>query len=594
MLRGGFFLIRVTSHRKQKCHGIISEAGVLIVQSIYRKSIIGICLIILSAAWNSPAFGGNDSEVFFDQKTKMQIIRGVFNRTLVIMPQLNKLNFGFGRYRGIEYIYEKTISKIFFQDKKLNAKIIDVSIEESEITLELFHPILGTGTVNFSFSADLIQQTTHQDIQKILLESLGDENHRYVVLDRANKLYHLWSCNHFADPSREARMKLEDADQQGYLPSKVCFKKIVYLPELSIEKSIEAEWAIRLHRYESIEKKSEKQIRLSSAGEKILKNWPFQLQGYNYAFYLVESGEINAFAIPTGKMIITTALFDSLDKDDELDALLVFGIATIEQRHSLKNYYACAEDQEYTDAMKKLTTVAGALGGPAGGGISGALSLALPGESCNPQSLISYQYDYVQQADAMVALYFDIHKNDRLEAVSLIKKLQFSELTVKLHPDLRMHHPQKISDDTRIRRMQDIKFKYFNANNHFVLKRSGKPPVQLNLKYHQLFKKENKVHLYLDQKALVQVEQTKDGKTVIWLSVTDKNGVHRFENQADLLTEDVWGVHLTFSASSRKENKFLQDPEKIVLTVGPARGPNDKLSDQPAKDYTFVPGTIEW
>ena len=524
----------------------------------------------------------------------MQITSGVLNKKLVIMPQLNKLNFGFGRYGGIEYFYEKTISKIFFQNKKLNTEIIDVSIEESEIALELSHPILGTGIVNFSFSTDLIQQTTHKDIQKILLGTLGDENHQYVVLDPANKLYHLWSCNHFVDPSREARMKREDADQQGYMPSNICFKKMVYLPELFIEKAIEAEWAMRLHNYESIEKKSEKQMRLSSTGEKILRNWPFQLQGYNYAFHLAESSEINAFAIPTGKIIITTALFDSLDKNDELEALLVFAVAAIEQRHSLKNYYVCMEDQEYTEAMKKLATLAGALGGPAGGGISGALSLALPGESCNPQSLISYQYDYVQQADAMVALYFDIQKKDRQAAVSLIKKLQFSELTVKLHPDRRMQQPQKISDYTRIGRLQDLQFKLFSENDHFVLKRSGKPPVQLNLKYHQIYKKENKLHIYLDQKALLQMEQTKDGKTAIWLSVTDKTGEHRFKHEEDLLTEDVWGAHLTFSASSRKTKKLLQDPQKIVLTVGPARGPSDRLNDQPPKYYNFVPGTIEW
>jgi hypothetical protein len=564
------------------------------VERIYQKSIIWICLIILSAIWNSPALGMNSTEVFFDQKSKRQIRSGVLNKELVIMPQLNKLNFGFGRYRGIEYYYEKTVSKIFFQDKKLNAEIIDVRIDESEITLELSHPILGTGTVNFSFSADLIQQTTQQDIQKILLETLGDENHQYVVLDPADKLYHLWSCNHFADPGREARMKLEDAEQQGYLPSKFCFKKMFYLPELSIEKAIEAEWLMRLRNYEPIEKKSEKQTHLSSVGEKVLKNWPFQLLGYNYAFYLINSSEINAFAIPTGKIIITTALFDSLAKDDELTALLVFAIANIEQRYSLKNYYNCVQDQEYTDAMKKLTTVAGALGGPAGGGIAGALNLTLPDESCSPQSLIGYPYDYVQQADAMVALYFDIHKKGRQAAVSLIKKLRFSELTAKLHPDLRIHQPQQISDNTRISRMQNIKFKNFNENNHFILKRSGKPPVQLNLKYQHIFKNENIVHIYLDQKDLVQLAQTKDDKTDIWLSITDKSGVHRFKHQNDLLTEDVWGAHLTFNASNHEKNKFLQDPEKIVLTVGSNTGPNDRLSDQPAKIYLFVPGTIEW
>ena len=552
------------------------------------------CLIILSAALNSPAFGKNRSAGFFDQESRRQITRGMLNQKLLVMPQLNKLNFGFGRYKGTEFIYEKTISKIFFQDKALNAEIVDVSIEETEITLELFHPILGAGSINFSFNADLIQQTSPEDIQKILLETLGDENHQYVVLEPENKLYHLWSCNHFADPGREARMKPEDADRQGYRPSNICFKKIVYLPELSIEKAIEAEWTIRLQNFESTEKKSENQNRLSSAGEAVLKNWPFRLQGYHYEFYLAQSGDIDAFAIPTGKIIITTALFDSLDKKDELDALLVFAIATIEQRHSLKNYYVCMEDQEYTDAMKKLAAVAGALSGPAGGGISGAISMALPGESCNPQSLTSYQYDYVQQADAMVALYFDIHHKERRKAVSLIRKLQFSELAAKLHPDVRMHHPQKISDNTRIRRVQDIKFKYFNEDAHFVLKRSGKPPVQLNLKYQQTFKNKSTLHIYLGEKDLAQVQQTKDGKTVIGLSVTDKSGVHSFAHQEDLLTEDVWGVHLAFRASKRHKNDLLQNPQKIVLTVGPARGPNDRVSEQPVYDYTFVPGKIEW
>jgi hypothetical protein len=587
------FYIHKSRYGKHGC-ALSTEAGVEIVQIIYQKNYLWICLIILSAIWNSAALGRDGSDVFFDKKSKNQIISGVLNKELAIMPQLNKLNFGFGRYRGIEYYYEKTISKIFFQDKKLNVTIIDVSIEESEITLELSHPILGTGTVNFSFSDKLLQQTTPQDIQKILLETLGDENHQYVVLDPASKLYHLWSCNHFADPSREARMKREDADQQGYRPSGFCFQKVAYLPELFVEKAIEAKWAMRLRNYGSIEKESEKQTHLSALGEKVLKNWPFKLLGYNYAFYLSSSSKINAFAIPTGKIIITTALFDSLDKDDELEALLVYAIANIEQRQSLKNYHDCLKGQEYTNAMKKLAAVVGALTGPAGGGISGALNLALPGESCSPQSLIGYQSDYVQPADSMVALYFDIHKKERQEVVSLIKKLQFSELTVKLHPDLRLQDPAKIPDNTRIRRVENIKFKYFNEGNHFVLNRSGKPPVQLNLKYHQIFKKENNVHIYLDEKALLQLDQIKNGKMVMWLSITDKTGVHRFAHQKDLLTEDVWGAHLTFSASTAKKKKFLQDTEKIVLTVGPTRGSNDRLNDQPLNDYTFVPGTIEW
>ena len=142
------------------------------------------------------------------------------------MPQLNKLNFGFGRYKHFEFYYEKSFSKLFFQDQKLKAKIVDVSIDDAEITIELSHPIQGTGSVKFSFSDKLLKQTTAQQIQQIVLQTLGDENHQYVVLDPDSKLYHLWSCNYFTDPQELARMKRADAEAQGYRPSQICFKKV--------------------------------------------------------------------------------------------------------------------------------------------------------------------------------------------------------------------------------------------------------------------------------------------------------------------------------------------------------------------------------
>ena len=563
------------------------------MKRLYQKSVVCVYLILLVTAWNPAAFGRNSGDVIFDQKSKDRIINAVLKKELALMPQLNKLIFGFGRYRGIDYYYEKTVSRIFFQDEILTAKVIDVSIEGLQIALTLSHPVFGTGTVKFSFSENLLKQTTDEDIQKILLESLGDENHQYVFLDPAGGLYHLWSCNHFSNPSQQPRMKREDADQKGYRPSGFCFKKVLYLPDLSVEKAIEAEWSMRLSSYESVETESERQIHLSAVGEKVLRNWPLKLLGYDYTFRLAKSSEINAFPIPTGKIIITTALLDSLDNDNELEALLAYAIAHIEQRHSLKKYYSCMEDEAYSDAMKKLATVAGVLAGPAGGGISGALSLAIPEESCNPQSLIGFPNNYIQQADSMVALYFDVHGITRKGIVSLIKKLQFSELAVKLHPDLSLPNPQDLPDPTRIERVQNIKFKYFRKGNVFELKRNGKPPLQLKLEYHQIFKDENRVLIYLDDKALLPLALIKKDKATVQLSITDKVGVHTFKLEKDLMTEDVWSAFLIFSDLNGNTKTFLQDAEKIILTVYPVRGPNDKLSDQPLEKYRFVPGAVE-
>ena len=312
------------------------------MQKQYQKPFFWICLLTLCIVWQSPVSAKSDT--WFDANSKAKIKKTVLNKDLLIMPQLNKLNFGFARHKDIEYFYEKTVSKIFFQDRKLEARVIDVIIEDPNITLELSHSMLGTGIIKFSLTEELLEQTTAEGIQKILLETLADENHQYVVLDAQSKLYHLWSCNHSSDPKLAARMRREDAETQGYRASGFCFKKMLYIPQFSVEKSLEREWTMRLRDYEPIEKDSKKQVLLTEAGQKVLENWPQKRVGYDYAFYLSDSRRIGAFAIPTGKIIVTTALFDSLANSDELEALLVYAMAHIEQRHSLKEYYSCLQD----------------------------------------------------------------------------------------------------------------------------------------------------------------------------------------------------------------------------------------------------------
>jgi hypothetical protein len=571
---------------------------------VYQKAFFWICLIALCIAWNSPLSGQTGAA--FDAKSKKTIINGVLKKNLLIRPQLNKLNFGFGRQKGIEYLYQKTVSKIFFQDKKLEARVIDVIIESSDITLELSHPVLGTGTIKFFFSKELLEQTSVEGIQKILLETLGDENHQYVFSDPQSKLYHLWSCNHLPDLSLSARMRREDAEAQGYRASRFCFIKVPYIPNISVEKALEREWAMRLRIYETIEKSSKKQALLTEVGKKVIQNWPHKRIGYDYAFYLSDSNRIDAFAVPTGKIIITTALFDSLADPDELEALLVYAIAHIEQRHSLKEYYGCLEDEKYANAMKKLAAAASSLAGPAGGVVSGALDAALPEASCNPQSLGGYQNEYVQEADSMAAFYFDARGKDKGAIVSLLKKLQFSDLSEKLHPDLSLTRPIEISYRDRIKRVQNTRFMYFNKGRNFILKRKGKPPVQLDLISQRSYKNENKLLVYVDEKNLLPLNQNANDEMITSLSVKDKDGKHRFELNEQFLTEDVWGAHLTFDASDPQTQKFLQDIEKVVLSVAPTKAPPDREStdpddklikrsyDQARRNYTFVPGAIVW
>ena len=575
---------------------------------LYLKPFWGICLLILCIAWHAPVSAQRDT--WFNASSKEIIKKTVSNKTLVILPQLNKLNFGFGRHKGVEYFYEKTVSKIFFQDRKLSARVIDVIIEDLDITLELSHAVLGTGTIKFFFSEELVAQTTAGGMQMILLETLGDENHQYVVLDPQSKLYHLWSCNYSSDPNLAARMKREDAEEQGYRASEFCFKKMLYIPQFSVEKALEREWAMRLRDYEPIKNGSSKHAQLKNMGQKVLRNWPLKLIGYDYAFYLSDSRRIDAFAIPTGKIIVTNALFDSLASEDELEALLVYAIAHIEQRHSLKEYYSCLQDVEYANAMKKLASAAGSIAGPASGIISGALNAAIPEAACNPQSLGGYQNAYVQAADSMASLYFEVHGKDKRAIVSLIKKLQFSELSEKLHPDQRLKAASGHTYIKRLQRVQKSRLFYFGKDKNYVLKRKGKPPVQLDLIGQRIYNKDNTLLAYIDEKTLIPLNQGTDGELITKLLVKSKDGNHRFQLKDQHLTEDVWGAYLTFESSSPKKLGTLQDIEQVVLSVVPAKATADResseagnksikgaaslFSEQNGQEYRFVPGKIEW
>jgi hypothetical protein len=405
-------------------------------------------------------------------------------------------------------------------------------------------------------------------------------------------------------------MRREDAETQGYRASGFCFKKMLYLPQFLVEKALERDWAIRLRNYEPIENGSKKRALLTDMGKKVLQNWPLKRVGYDYAFYLSDSRRIDAFAMPTGKIIITTALFDSLANENELEALLVYAIAHIEQRHSLKEYYSCLQDEKYANVMKKLAELAGSLAGPASGVISGALNAALPETSCNPQTLGGYQNVYVQEADSMASLYFEAHGKDKRAIVSLIKKLQFSDLSEKLHPDQRLTGANEDYYYERLKRVKNTRFMYFGNDKNFVLKRKGKPPVQLDLIGQRFYKKENTLLAYIDEKNLLQLNQDANGELITKLLVKDKDGNHRFKLNDQFLTEDVWGAYLTFEASSPQKQNVLQEIEKVVLSLVPAKGPADRessepgdklikgssdvLNDQTGTEYVFVPGTIEW
>ncbi|MFN3504862.1 MAG: M48 family metalloprotease [Caldimicrobium sp.] len=82
--------------------------------------------------------------------------------------------------------------------------------------------------------------------------------------------------------------------------------------------------------FEGIYPEEETQNYIKILGEKLARQ---SIRQMPYQFYLVNSGIVNAFALPGGPVVITRGLFLTLENEDELAGILGHEIGHIERRH---------------------------------------------------------------------------------------------------------------------------------------------------------------------------------------------------------------------------------------------------------------------
>jgi hypothetical protein len=531
----------------------------------------------------------------FNEKTQKTITKGVLDNQITIVPQLNKLNFGLGRYDGVNFYFKKSLSKIFFQDRSLEARVTAVEFDDLKVSLNLFHPVLGDGNLQFVFDHDLISRITDEDLQKILLTSIGDENNLYVFADPKSKIFHLYTCLHTKDESKLIRMTIEEARRQGFRECAFCFKKVLYLPDLAVEMEIEREWSELLHDYEPLMDGSAGQANMSNLGQRILRNWPFTLLGYDYSFHLIESSKMNAIAIPTGKIVVSTALLEALENEEEREALLLLAIAHIEMRHSLRQYQMKLHASKNSDAMKNLVKAAGSVAGMfPGGSLIGTLgSLPFKASPGRHTSVAGFDEDFDKEADALAALYFDLYHENRDNLSSLIQKMQLAQMTERLHPELG-NGQKELNFNDRIKRVENTKFLYFPDQNSFVFKKKNQLPVQLDLIYQSIIENESRLILYINDRSLFpDFSKFNDGKTVSIL-VQDKNGAQEFNLLKKYTTQDLWGVRLIFKSSGKNKQRFIRDTERVRLELTTPEKTGDRRQEQIVEHLMFVKGKLEY
>jgi predicted Zn-dependent protease len=154
------------------------------------------------------------------------------------------------------------------------------------------------------------------------------------------------------------------------------------------------------------------QAYINSLGTKLIAN--IETRQFPIRFFVLKESEPNAFAIPGGRIFITTGLITLVGSEDELAGVISHEIAHVVRRHIAQRI----------EASKRLNiaTLAGALVGILVGGSGGGAIMAgslAAGES----EKLRYGRDNESEADRLGLAYMKRAEYDGLGMISFLKKI---------------------------------------------------------------------------------------------------------------------------------------------------------------------------
>ncbi|MFC1890101.1 M48 family metalloprotease [Thermodesulfobacteriota bacterium] len=492
-------------------------------------------------------------------------IESVFEgNKITIIPQLSELTAGYVEVGDYEIYYIKTVSKIFFQDYSLDVVIDKVKTHKEAISLQLIHNVLGEGQIYFYFNKDNIDSITTDVLREAIFSSLSDENNLRVYLNKNSKYYHIKTCNHILDRDISLMLSIEEAKASGYRSCGFCFTKYLQLPEYLLEMTIARKAAAEIRHGDPVLIDEQKQTYIDKIGRRVLKQWPVMLIGYNYTFTIIKSPRIIAYAVPAGKVFITSALFEAIESEEELEAILAHEIAHIEKRHLLKTVHAL-EDK------RNIINIASLFVGLTLGGISGATTdssttaaeivsknaaaMSMIGFAIINIYYVGYHKELEREADEMTYLYLlkrgiekDRYDDVGIDAVNLFKKIEFANLC-KIHdPDPESNTHSYIAE--RIDRAKHTNYHSFKENNNYIATLPSGYAVKLTLLYESIYRNEYRLAIYLDDHSV------RDSKKVL-LKIVDGDEERLFKCVKKATTKGVWGTYMVFTNKKTKKTKNI-------------------------------------
>ena len=170
---------------------------------------------------------------------------------------------------------------------------------------------------------------------------------------------------------------------------------------------------------------------INDLGQYLLRS--LETKPFPFRFYIIQNGDLNAFAGPGGHIFFFTGLIEAMDEVDELAGVLSHEIAHVSARH-------LSERMEQS-TMIQLATLAGVLlGALVGGEASGAIMTG--SMAAGMQQQLAYSRNDERQADQLGFKYMAVAGFDPLGMIETLKKLQKGQmLATNQIPTYLLTHP---------------------------------------------------------------------------------------------------------------------------------------------------------
>jgi len=159
-----------------------------------------------------------------------------------------------------------------------------------------------------------------------------------VIGNTQSKLYHLPNCSHL--PPENERILFKNrltAESEGFKPCKICFPETSPLVFTSnLERELGKQAAGYLEYYYRVIYDDDLIAHINKLGHEVAK--VSERPEIDWRFSILNTQEINAFALPGGYVYITKGMLDILESDEEIMAVLAHEIGHVVKKHGVQMY----------------------------------------------------------------------------------------------------------------------------------------------------------------------------------------------------------------------------------------------------------------